>query len=107
MTIKVEKKGDVSHLSIDDEMTIYSAAALKDDLLGHLEAGKELEISLENVSEMDSAGLQLMLVLRSEATRTEKELHFVNHSPAVIDVLETLNLVAWFGDPIVLPAGGK
>lgn len=105
MAIKVDKKGEVSHLSIEDEMTIYSAATLKDDLLGHLEASKELEVSLENVSEMDSAGLQLMLVLRSEATRTEKQLRFVKHSPAVIDVLETLDLAAYFGDPIVIPAG--
>jgi anti-sigma B factor antagonist len=106
MTIKIDKKGDVRHLSIDDEMTIYSAAALKEELLGHLENSKELEISLENVSEMDSAGLQLMLVLRLEASRIGKELHFVKHSPAVIDVLETLNLAAHLGDPIVLPAGG-
>ncbi len=88
-------------------MTIYTVVTLKEDLLGHLENCKELEVSLEEVSEMDSAGLQLMLVMRLEASRTDKELHFVKHSSAVIDMLETLNLAAHLGDPIVLPAGGR
>lgn len=104
MPVNVKKKKDVTHLHIDDEMTIYSASTLKDELLNQLESSKDLEVSLQDVSEMDSAGLQIMLVMRDQAQKAGKNLRFVHHSAAVIDVIETLNLAAHFGDPIVMPA---
>ena len=32
----------------------------------------------------------------------QRELHFVAHSQAVIDVFELLNLAAYFDDPLVM-----
>ena len=104
MSIEVTKQDGVCHMSIKDEMTIYTAAGLKNDLLEHLSGCDDLEVSLEDVSEIDSAGLQLLLVLHLEAGRSKKMIKFINHSDAVVDVLETLNLAAHFGDPIVLTA---
>ncbi|WP_028302000.1 STAS domain-containing protein [Oceanospirillum beijerinckii] len=105
MSIDVENNNGVCRVVVKDEMTIYTAAAMKTDLMDQLTRCDELEISLQDVSEMDSAGLQLMLLLKSEEQKLKKELRFVKHSQAVIDVLEILDLVAHFGDPIVLPAG--
>jgi len=34
---------------------------------------------------------------------TQRKLHLVAHSPAVLEVLEMLNLAAHFGDPLVIP----
>lgn len=91
--------------AVQDEMTIYTAAEMKTQLLEQLNLCDELEISLAGVSELDSAGVQIILMLRHEADRQGKKVHFVHHSPAVLDVLEILNLVAYLGDPVVLPAG--
>ncbi len=104
MTIQAKKKGDVLQLAIDDEMTIYTAALQKDELLGHLEEGQELEVDLSAVSEIDSAGLQILLMLKQEADRGNKVIHLVNHSQAVVEVFELLNVAAHFGDPVVIPA---
>lgn len=106
MAIEVSRTQDVCHLAIKDEMTIYTAAEMKNELLEHLNLSQELEISLHDVTELDSAGVQLILLLRHEARRLNKELRFVNHSLAVVDVLELFNLVPYLGDPVVLPAGG-
>ncbi|MBV7296958.1 STAS domain-containing protein [Enterovibrio paralichthyis] len=107
MSIDVNSKDGISHLSINDEMTIYTATAMKNELVDKLCHCHEMEISLENVSEIDSAGVQILIALRQEAAQLKKEMRFVKHSAAVLDVFETLNLAAHFGDPIVLPAGGK
>lgn len=108
MNIQVEqqKKGQC-RLSIAEEMTIYSAAAMKDELLGHLSKNQSLEISLNAVSELDSAGLQIMMMLRQEAQHAGKQLAFIEHSQAVIDVVELLNLAGHFGDPIIIVSGEK
>ena len=107
MTIEFNNNQGSGVLMIDDEMTIYTAATLKKELLGHLNDCHELEISLEKVSEMDSTGVQMMLLLHAEAERSHKILRFVRHSNVVIDVLELLNLGAHFGDPIVFSAQEK
>lgn len=89
-------------LALEGEMTIYSAAARKTDLLAFLDSADELEINLAEVSEIDTAGLQLLVLIKQEAKRAGKKLHFSLHSKAVLELLELANLVALFGDPIVL-----
>lgn len=104
MAIEVQHNQDQCRVVINDELTIYTAAEMKTRLLELLADNRLLEISLAGVSEIDSAGVQIILLLRREAERLEKELIFVNHSTAVLDVLELLNLVSYLGDPVVIPA---
>ncbi len=106
MTIEVTNKDGHCDLAIQDEMTIYTAMQLKNELLEHLAACHEMDVSLEHVTEMDSAGLQILLMMHKDAKEHNKTIHFSKHSAAVIDVIETLNLAAHFGDPIVMPAEG-
>ena len=94
----------ICRVSITDEMTIYTAAEYRKTLLAQFEDHDEMEVSLQAVNDLDSAGVQIMLMLNMEARRQHKSLRFVHHSPQVIEVLELLNLVSFFGDPIVFLA---
>lgn len=89
-------------LMLEGELTIYSAAETKTQLLTFLDSADELEINLAEVSEIDTAGLQLLILAKQEAKQAGKKLHFSLHSTAVLELLELANLVALFGDPIVL-----
>ncbi|AMK76560.1 MULTISPECIES: STAS domain-containing protein [Methylomonas] len=89
-------------LTIKDELTIYNAAEQKINLLVFLTAGDDLEINLANVTEIDTAGLQLLILIKREAAHLGKNLRFVMHSKAVLDVLELANLTGAFGDQVVL-----
>jgi anti-anti-sigma factor len=89
-------------LEIRDELTIFTAAEQKNKFLGFLNADDELEINLAHVEEIDTAGLQLLILVKQEAARTGKVLRFVMHSKAVLDILELSNLTTLFGDQIVL-----
>jgi anti-sigma B factor antagonist len=104
MSIESKKENGVCHLTIKDEMTIYTAAQYKDELLSYFSDCHEMEIDLSEVTELDSAGLQILLLLESESAKTNKELHFIHHSQPVIEVIELLNLAAHFGDPLIIPA---
>ena len=87
-------------LQIDGEMTIYRAAELKDVLYGALrEAAAEargLALDLSQVTEFDSAGIQLLLVARREAQRQGQTLHLVAPSGAVREVFALTVLAARF-----------
>ncbi len=89
-------------LDIKGEMTIYTAAEQKAELLTFIETGHALEINLAQVNEIDTAGTQLLILAKQEAARAQKNLRFVMHSNAVLDVLELANLTTAFGDPLFI-----
>ena len=89
-------------LAIDGELTIFTAAQQKQELQNFLTSGTELEINLAEVSEVDSAGLQLLILIKREAAKTGKTLSFVMHSKAVLEILELANVTGIFGDQIIL-----
>lgn len=88
--------------TVQGELTIYTAAAEKQLLQTLLDESDDLEVNLSQVNDMDSAGLQILIALKTEASNTNKPLSYVMHSKAVLDILEMTNMVAKFGDQIVL-----
>jgi anti-sigma B factor antagonist len=92
----------VKSQAISGELTIYTAATEKMHLQEFLETGDDLELDLSQISEMDSAGLQVLILMKREAARRNKKLRYCMHSKAVLEVLEMCNLTATFGDQVVL-----
>lgn len=89
-------------LTIEGELTIYTAAKRKPELLAFLNSGEDLEMNLAGVTEIDTAGLQLLILIKREAAQSGKTLSFVMHSKIVLEVLELANLIGPFGDQVVL-----
>lgn len=85
------------------ELTIYTASDTKTQLVEALAKHREIEIDLSQVSEIDTAGMQLLILAKKEAARNHLQVRFSDHSPAVIDAMELLDLTAFFGDPVVMP----
>lgn len=101
MTIHVEEMSSGCRLCISGEMTVVSAAATHAQIRASLRPGSsdEVEVDLSGVIELDTAGLQIMLQLKREYGAG---LRFVNHSPAVLRILDLSNLGGRFGDPLVI-----
>ena len=89
-------------LEIEGELTIFTAAKQKIQLLEFLASDQELELNLSKVTELDTAGLQLLILAKREAAQAHKTLKFVMHSKVVLDILELANLTTTFGDQVVL-----
>lgn len=98
---------DVGRLTIETDLTIYNAIDAKHQLLDAVHSLKTLELDLAQVGEMDTAGFQLLVLAKREAQRLGRTLRIVAHSPAVLEVLEFYNMVAYFGDPVVIPAAAR
>lgn len=94
-------------LTLVDDMTIYNAAQQKNVLLDALRSCTTLELDLAAVGEMDTAGFQLLVLIKREAGRAGKQAHIVAHSQAVHDVVDFFNMAATFGDPLLMPARAR
>lgn len=101
MTTKTAK---ISRLQVQEDMTIYHAMAQKLQLLDALAAAEHLELDLHAVDEMDTTGLQLLLLLKREAVQHGKSLSVLGHSARVQEVIDFCNLAGVFGDPMVISA---
>lgn len=98
----METGDNAMHIEIKGELSIYTVAALRSQLLDALDAAPEVDVDLSEVSEMDSAGMQLMVAAKREAALRHKTLRFSGHSPAVFDVLELCKLSGHLGDPLLI-----
>jgi anti-sigma B factor antagonist len=105
VTMQIEQSDSLMQVTVQEDMTIYTAASLKEQFLNLFNKGTaEIELDLSNVGEIDSAGLQILLQLKAESEKRAFTLRLLRHSPAVIDVIGLLKLGMYFGDPIVIPA---
>jgi anti-sigma B factor antagonist len=85
-----------ARLEVEGELTIPWAAEQHERVLRFLGEGPDLELSLAGVTDMDTTGLQLLLLARQEARRRDVRLRLTDHSPAVRDVLA----VAWLDEDL-------
>jgi anti-anti-sigma factor len=96
------KNQQSGRIVIEGELTIYTALELKEKLLSALSVAEALELDLSEVGEFDAAGLQLLVMIKQEATALGKVLRFTGHSPVVIDLLDLSGLAGFFGDPLLM-----
>lgn len=91
-----------SRVVIAGEMTIYSARDWRDRLLIAMSAPGDVELDLSGVSEIDAAGIQLLVSLRLEAADSDRALRLLAISARVTEALTFCRLMDFFKD--VLPA---
>lgn len=95
-------KTPMQTLTIENDLTIFTVIDKKTSLLAFLNKGSDLEVDLSQVEEIDTAGLQVLILIKREAAKTGKSLRFVMHSKPVLDIIELANLTTIFGDQVVL-----
>lgn len=88
-------------MRLSGELTIFSVLDIRQRLLATLAALDELMVDLGEVTEIDTAGLQLMLLAKRKAGKT---VRFRNHSDPVLRLIDLSNLAHTLGDPLILKA---
>lgn len=104
MNVTLEQRGAVHGLRLEGDLTIYVAATLKSTVQDALAKASELEIDLAGVTEIDTAGVQLLISAKQTANELGQVMRLVNHSATVLELIELYDLAGWFGDALVLPA---
>jgi anti-anti-sigma factor len=105
--VKARGNRQRARVVLEGAFGIYEAVARKQVLLDALEGAQALDIDVAGVTELDTAGLQLLVMVKREAAARGKRASLVAHSPAVLEVLDTYGLAAYFGDAVVIPSVAK
>ncbi|MTW20961.1 STAS domain-containing protein [Allochromatium palmeri] len=96
MNAQPECPTDTDPLVLDGELTIYTAAETAARLRAHLAERRVCALDLSGISELDGAGLQLLLWLHETLRARGGTLRLVAYSPVVAEVLSLLHLTAQF-----------
>jgi anti-anti-sigma factor len=75
-------------------LTIYEVAELRDLLLEGLDQTRGLRLNLGEVSECDTAGIQLLYSARMSAREREKQFEITELSPSVQNTAEVIGIDA-------------
>ena len=84
---------------IEGELTIYRAAELAVAMkaaLADVPGGGAFEVDLSDVTEMDSAGVQLLMSAKRSADGSGRALRLAGGSRAVAEVFQILQLASHF-----------
>jgi anti-sigma B factor antagonist len=102
MPITHKIQNELCTISISGEMSLYTSKLTQETLLDLLQTEEKINIDLSEVSEIDSAGIQLLISLKKHAHQKKIPLQFQGHSQCVLDIIDLYNLAAELGDPLVL-----
>lgn len=94
----------VNRVAVSHDLTIYHAETLKKELLDQLARSQVLELDLSRVADIDTSGIQLLMLAKRESAKQQREMRIVAHSPAVSELIDFYNIAGYFGDPLVIPA---
>lgn len=83
-------------LILDADLTVFAVAAIKDRLLAALQQDMQLVIDANAVSEVDGAGLQLLIAACKEAQQRGGSLTLQSPSPQMLEALRLIDLSADF-----------
>jgi anti-anti-sigma factor len=96
------KSKQVMQFPIEGEMTIFMVQELREAIMPAIAQNNEIEIDLTRVTDIDAAGLQLMVAIKLEAILRGKTLRYVGHSKPVLDMIDLCDLGSFFGDQVVM-----
>jgi anti-sigma B factor antagonist len=98
MTQSNKSRASTAALRIDGSLTVARAAELHSVLLKRLQRqGKAaLTLDLAEVTEIDGAGVQLLIAAQKLATAQGRSLYLRMPSPPVADAIRLMNLSGFF-----------
>lgn len=98
-------KSGVARWSPQGELSIYTAGENRDSFMALADGSDDIEIDLSGVEEIDTAGLQILLMIKQHTERRSIAVSVTAYSDAVQSALELTSLECLFGSAVVTAAG--
>jgi len=98
MDIQRKTTAKQTTLKLSGDLTIYQAAEAKSRMLDNAKGlDRKVLLNMEGIESLDSAGVQLLLMLKKVVSQNSGELNIVGISESAARVLQILSCAASFG----------
>lgn len=103
MRISVAMQKNVLRVRLGESLDIASAVEARNRLLQVSQSSPHLDLDLSSLSDIDTAGIQILLALVQERTRRGAHTRMVHPSQPVLDAFGLLGLQHIFDEAVVVP----
>ncbi len=87
-----KKQINKNNIEIDTSLSIFNAASIHEKIKEAYEQYDSIEIDLKDITDCDTAGIQLLYSLKKSCLDAGKEISLINPSDAVISALERMSM---------------
>jgi len=92
MKMSLTQHGETMHAHLRENLDIQDIQDSKDSFVDLLKTNEQIVFDLSAIEEIDTAGIQLMLLIKRESVKQGKPCTFVNPSDSVKEALDLLFL---------------
>ena len=96
MPTRMSNKRKEVKISLNGEMTIYTCNEMKIKLMEAVSKDCNVTINVSNVTEMDTAGLQLLILVKNELMQNDFQLMIIGKNESVTGVMNICNMSEYF-----------
>ncbi len=89
-----KKQMKTENVELDTSLSVYTAAKIHSQLAEVYKNSDRIEIDLKNITDCDTAGIQLLFSLKKSCLDAGKEIFLKNPSEAVNDALNRIS-ISW------------
>ena len=100
--LDIQKTINGCHIIFQGEFSIFDAQSVYEELRPILLEKQTITFDLTHILSIDTSVIQIFMFIKSYLKQHGGELSLVNHSSAVLSLMERLGLVNWFNDPVLL-----
>jgi len=100
MEINIENSASSCCLKLIGEMTIYAASQVKDHLIMPINAAQEVDVDASGITDIDSAGMQLLILAKCHADQLGKPFQLSKPSRPVVEFINLFSLNEFFALPL-------
>ena len=87
-----KKQDNKGNIRIDTSLSIFNAAAIHEKIMQAYKKHDMIEIDLKDITDCDTAGIQLLYSLKKSCIDTGKIFSLINPSDAVTETLERMSM---------------
>lgn len=102
MRISVAMQKNTLRVRLGESLDIASAADARSRLLQVSQSSDNLELDLSSLSDIDTAGIQILLALRQQRLRQGVRTRMVHPSQPILDAFGLLGLQHVFDEAVVV-----
>ncbi|TPH19260.1 STAS domain-containing protein [Litorilituus lipolyticus] len=92
----VQKRNNTTEVTISGELTIYEAQSFFTEHIQPLTIQQQLNLKLAKLTEVDTAGIQVLIMLLNKAQELTASIRIISLSVAIKDYCELFQLHHYF-----------
>lgn len=100
--LDIQKTVDGYKVVFLGEFSIFQTKDVFEELRPVLKEKQNTTFDLAQIASIDTSVIQTFMFIKRFLKQHDRALNLINHSQAVLDLMERLGLVNWFNDPVFI-----